>query len=309
MTEIRIIESISYPSTQFLERGADQGSHVRIAYPNDRDSQHLPEYIANRPLFLGRANRFLGDNWSLAEMPPPDNESSMAFIVSPDEIPDQHFRAAASNVYDILRDWRIERVERNHVRTIDDVRGMLLFGGKVSLAERVAYFASDDDLTDGDIPLIDASARGFLSFFDRVESEGKVSLTCSPQGWLCAGWRFSDKRRASLWFIDDTQVMFAATDAAGDFIEIDGGREVGSSLEVLGKLVDAGLLTWSSDSKSFHITTMLRDTVVSETSPKMEYPWKAHFYFGMMSPFFQLTGANTSTLQNAEPKSTALLSH
>lgn len=208
------------------------------------------------------------------------------------------------NAYDIL-----ERVESNDVRTVDDVCGMLSVWGNDALADRIAYFASDDDLSDGDIPLTDASARGFLSFFGKVESEGKVRLTCSPEGWLCAGWRFPDERRATLWFMNDTEVMFAATGADGDFLEIDGGREVGRSLEIMGKLVGAGLLKWSLDSRNFHITTMLRDTAVSETSPKMEHRWKAHFYSGTMNSSFRLTGVNTSAPWTAEPKLTTLLSH
>ena len=240
----------------------------------------------------------------------PDNNSSTAFVGSPDEIPNQVYRADVSNVYDILQDWCIEQVQRNYVRTIDDVCSLLRVCGKDDLADRVAYFASDDDLTDGDIPLTDASARGFLSFFDQVESEGKISLTCSPEGWLCVGWRFSDKRSASLWFINDTQVMFAATDSNGDFIEIDGGREVGGSLEVMNKLLDAGLVKWSLESRSFHLRTMLPGTAVSEPLIKMGYRQRTPFDAELtnMNPSFQPIGANTSTPQIAKSKLTALSS-
>ena len=307
MTEVMTIEGISDYSTRFLESELDQGSRGMIAHPTNLDRHDLAKYIANKPLSLGRINRFLGDNWSLNEMALLDNDSSMAFVVLPDEMPDQFYRASISNVCEVLRDWSIVCVGRNDVSIIKDVCSLLRVCGNDDLADRVAYFASNEDLADGDVPLTGVSARAFLSFFGKVESEGKISLTCSPEGWLCVAWRFSDKRRASLWFINDTRVMFAATDANGDFIEIDGGGEVSDSQEVMDKLIDAGLLTWSLDSRIFHMTTMLPDTAVSEILPKMEYRWRAHSYSDVMRPFFQLTGASTSTPQTDESKFTALL--
>ena len=77
--------------------------------------------------------------------------------------------------------------------------------GRPDLAERLAYFASDEDLDDGDVPLTLESARGFLAFFGAVETEGKVHLGCTTEGWICAEWDFPDRRDAGLWFLDCEQ--------------------------------------------------------------------------------------------------------
>ena len=65
------------------------------------------------------------------------------------------------------------------------------------------------------MPLIADSVVDFLDFFKSVESEGQINLSCSPEGWLSASWRFPDKRGASLWFTGNSRVMFAATDREG----------------------------------------------------------------------------------------------
>ena len=203
--------------------------------------------------------------------------------------------------------------EMNHVRAIVDVCEILRVWGQDDLAARIAYFASDEDLEEGDIPVTDESARGFLFFFGLVKSEGRVSLTCSPEGWLCAVWRFSDDRRASLWFLGADQVMFSATDANGDFIEIEGGGEVGNSREVMAKLVEAGLLTCRLDmltSGSFHLMTTLPDTVVSGIPTKMESQWMERFYLEKinMNAISPQTGWNTSIPQTGLSRSTVLSS-
>lgn len=159
-------------------------------------------------------------------------------------------------------------------RIIGQVCSVLRLWGEDSLANRIDYFASDRDLDDGDVPLTPASALSFLRFYSKVESEGKVGLTCSPEGWLCAGWRFPDRRRASIWFIDESQVMFAATDRQGRFIEINSGGENGTSLEVMVRLVDAGLLEWSLDSGSFHTSVTSLGTAGSEILAKTAYRQK-----------------------------------
>ena len=129
--------------------------------------------------------------------------------------------------------------------SIEEICDILQTQGHGNLAERISYFASDQDLEDDGVPLTLGSAHGFLRFFGAVNSDGRVSLTCSPEGWLCAVWRFPAERRASIWFQDVNQVMFAATNAAGEFIEIDGGGEVGDSGAVMTKLIGAGLLRWN----------------------------------------------------------------
>ena len=83
-----------------------------------------------------------------------------------------------------------------------------------------------------------------------VESDGEVDVTCTSEGWLCAVWNFSDRRRATIWFIDESQVMYAARDGDGNFVEIDGGDEKGPSSDVIVKLVDAGLLRWHQSCKT-----------------------------------------------------------
>ena len=45
-------------------------------------------------------------------------------------------------------------------------------GVSFDLADRIAYFSSDVDLDDGDVPVTLESALGFLAFFGAVESEG-----------------------------------------------------------------------------------------------------------------------------------------
>ena len=113
---------------------------------------------------------------------------------------------------------------------------MLRGWGRPDLADRLAYFASDEDLDDGDIPVTLESARGFLAFFGAVEStDGKVSLTCSPEGWILAVWRFPDTRRISLWFMDYDTVMYAARKSDGFFCRPQQWRRNGQSFVRNGK--------------------------------------------------------------------------
>ena len=199
----------------------------------------------------------------------------------------------------------------SHVRTVNDVCSILRDWGEYALAERIAYFASDEDLEDGDIPVTPESACGFLEFFGAVKSEGRLSLTCSPEGWLCTVWRFPDQRRASLWFLDTDRVMLAATDAAGEFIGIDGGGEIGSRLVVTTKLVQAGLLTWFSDtltSASFYPVTTLLDTAGGEIWTKMGSLWRERFYSETTSVTFPPIGWSTSTHSTGHSRVTALSS-
>ena len=134
------------------------------------------------------------------------------------------------------------------LHSVADVCAVLRAWNRPDLADRLAYFASDEDLDDGDQPLTLESARGFLAFFGEVESEGKVSLTCSPEGWILAVWRFPDTRRISLWFMDYDTVIYAARKSDGFFADLNGGKEVGSRSSVMEKMV-AGKewFTWFTD--------------------------------------------------------------
>ena len=110
------------------------------------------------------------------------------------------------------------------------------------LADRLAYLASDEDLEEGDLPATLESVRGFLAFLGAVESEGKINLTCSQEGWLCAGMRFEDKRNAALWFMDSDKVMFTATNRDGKFVNIRGGSKTATTKTIMRKLAAEGLL-------------------------------------------------------------------
>ena len=128
------------------------------------------------------------------------------------------------------------------LRSIAEVCDVLRGWGRPDLAERLAYFASDEDLDDGDVPLTLESARGFLAFFGAVETEGNIDLTCSQEGWLCAGLRFEDQRNAALWFMDGDKVMFTASNGDGRFINIRGGSKTTTSKTIMRKLAAEGLI-------------------------------------------------------------------
>ena len=136
---------------------------------------------------------------------------------------------------------------------------MLRGWGRPDLAERLAYFASDEDLDDGDVPLTLESALGFLAFFGAVESEGKVHLGCSTEGWICAEWDFPDRRDAGLWFLDSQRLMYTANGSDGRFLDLDGnGSRVGERVAIMEKLVKSGLFTWfkaAQPASSSHIRT------------------------------------------------------
>ncbi len=127
------------------------------------------------------------------------------------------------------------------LHTVAAVCDVLRGWGRPDLADRIAYFASDADLDDGDVPATLASALGFLAFFGAVESEGKVELGCSPEGWICAEWDFPDSRDAGLWFLDSQRVMFSATNRDGKFIDIRGGDKITTRLVILRRLAAEGL--------------------------------------------------------------------
>ena len=212
-----------------------------------------------------------------------------------------HQKIALESVSQILSELLLPFHTRGQIFILDGVCEVLRSWGEHSLADRIAYFASDEDLEAGDVPLTPESARGFLAFFKAVKSDGRVSLTCSPEGWLCAVWRFPDEeRRASVWFLDDHRVMFAATDAAGNFVELDNRNEVGDYREVMAKLVQAGLLEWHLDtpiSESFSIRTTSPGIALSDVLTKMGFPWKALFNFEDPNLTYPLTGQSISIPQ------------
>ena len=131
------------------------------------------------------------------------------------------------------------------LRSVAEVCEALRGWGRPDLAERIAYFASDEDLDDGDVPLTLESARGFLAFFGAVETEGKVHLGCTTEGWICAEWDFPDRRDAGLWFLDSQRLMYTANGFDGRFLDLNGdGSSVGKRVDITEKLVRSGLFTW-----------------------------------------------------------------
>ena len=136
------------------------------------------------------------------------------------------------------------------ISSIAGVCAVLRGWGRPDLADRIAYFASDADLDDGDVPVTLDSALGFLAFFGAVESaDGTVSLTCSPEGWLLSVWRFPDQRRISLWFVDSDTVMFAVRKSDGRFVlDLNNGSETASRAHITAKLLETEeWFTWYSD--------------------------------------------------------------
>ena len=193
-----------------------------------------------------------------------------------------------------------QRVRTFHPERRDDepiafVRAYLCLMGEENLGDQIAYFASDADLYEGDAPLAANSAVDFLEFFKSVESEGQINLSCSPEGWLSASWRFPDKRGVSLWFTGNSRVMFAATDRQGRFIEADDGGEWESLHGVAAKLVNAGLLEWSIGRGSLKATTVWPVIAVDETLEMMGFHHRTYSLSGTENPTYLPTGASTFT--------------
>jgi hypothetical protein len=128
--------------------------------------------------------------------------------------------------------------------TIQEVCGALLRIGHDNLAERLVYLASDEDLEPGEFPVTLESAKGFLGFHLSVESEGEVGLACSPDGWVCAEWRFPDERIVGIWFLDADRVIFSATDKNGEFVNIKERNKVTECSKLMQALVREELFVW-----------------------------------------------------------------
>lgn len=129
--------------------------------------------------------------------------------------------------------------------TIAEISILLREMGEDELADRLDYLASDDDLGPGESPATDESARGFFEFFTSVESDSKVGLACSPEGWIVGEWLwFPDKRSLSVWFLGDERVMFTATKKSEEFIAITGHNNI-TTISILAEaLAKEGLLSW-----------------------------------------------------------------
>ena len=116
--------------------------------------------------------------------------------------------------------------------------------GDPALADRLEYLASDNDLEPGESPVLSDSAEGFLKFHSVVKSEGGVGLACSPEGLVCAEWRFPDERNVSLWFLDVERVMFSATNKKGEFVRIEGNSKITDRSAIASRLVQEELFVW-----------------------------------------------------------------
>ena len=129
--------------------------------------------------------------------------------------------------------------------TIAEISALLRDMDEDALADRLDYLASEEELELGESPATDESARGFFEFFTSVESDSKVGLACSPEGWIVGEWRwFPDKRGASIWFLDDERVMFTANKRSGGFVAIEGQKNI-TTLAILNRvLVEEGLFSW-----------------------------------------------------------------
>ena len=148
-----------------------------------------------------------------------------------------------------------------NLATIAEVCDVLRAWGYPKLADRLTYLASEEDLDDGDRPATLESARGFLAFFGAVESaEGKLGLACSWEGWLCAEWRFTDRRLVSILFTDQDIIHYAARKSDDCFIDINNGSEVGNRSYITAKLVESKeWFAWFKD-PSVAVNSRIRTT-------------------------------------------------
>ena len=133
------------------------------------------------------------------------------------------------------------------IHTIPEVCAILQAWRRPDLADRIAYFASNDDLDDGELPLTLDSARGFLAVFGAVDADAKLELACSPEGWLCAEWYFDDARIATIYLLDCHRAMFAARRADGRFTDFGIASPYVDLPMIMENMVAAGILKWYQD--------------------------------------------------------------
>ena len=120
--------------------------------------------------------------------------------------------------------------------------------GEGALADRLDYLASEENLEPGECPATAESARGFFELFAAVESESKVGLACSPEGWVVAEWRhFPDQRCVGIWFLDGDRVIFSGTDPDGELLKIEQRNQVAERSKVTQSLVEKGLFVWRTN--------------------------------------------------------------
>ena len=127
--------------------------------------------------------------------------------------------------------------------SIVEISALLREMGEGELAERLEYLASDADLDPGEVPATAESARGFFDFFCSVQSKGNLGLGCSPEGQICAEWRFQDRRAVGVWFLDAELVRFSALGKDGEFVEIQERNRVADRFEVSEVLVREGIFS------------------------------------------------------------------
>ena len=130
--------------------------------------------------------------------------------------------------------------------TIPEISALLREMGEAELAERLEYLSSEADLDPGESAATDASARGFFEFFNAVQSEGKVVLGCSPEGVICAEWRFQDQRSVAIWFLDANRARFSAITKDGRFVDVKQRNKIANRSEIATALVGVGqeLFAW-----------------------------------------------------------------
>ena len=122
--------------------------------------------------------------------------------------------------------------------TITEIAALLREMGEGELADRLDYLASDADLEPGESPATEASAQGFFEFFTAVESGGKIGLGCSPEGVICAEWRFQDQRAVGVWFLDAERVRFSAIGKDGNFVDTKERNKIADRSESTRALVE-----------------------------------------------------------------------
>ena len=130
--------------------------------------------------------------------------------------------------------------------TIPEICAAFADAGYPELAQRIAYFASDEDLEEGDVPVTLESALGFWELFNKVAPKdglGRLDLACSPEGHLSANWEFCDGSGATVWFTAIETTTFAVQDTGGKFVKVS-GRNSCNRAQLLVRLVDAGLFEW-----------------------------------------------------------------
>ncbi len=142
------------------------------------------------------------------------------------------------------------------VATISDISAFLRSMGDTTLADRLDYLASDEDLEPGESPATVESARGFFELFASVESDSEVGLSCSPEGWIVGEWWFPDGRVVGIWFLDANMALFSAINKNGEFVNVKERNVVTERSKVTQALVKEDFFLAS---QSFRIRSISRN--------------------------------------------------